>query len=93
MVVGCAALISGATALGASRSSVRRPAVVAMSAFLFIVIVAGLGLPLLLPVENANTPLLFGLPVRAAIEVYGVGLLPFVVLPVLFANEFKRGKP
>ncbi|MBA2239290.1 MAG: hypothetical protein H0W24_11405, partial [Lysobacter sp.] len=38
---------------------------------------------------GAAEPLLFGLPQRAAIIVYGVGLLPTLVLPVAYALTFE----
>lgn len=91
MVVGCATLIGSATLLGALRSGVRRRVALFAAVFLFVVITAGFGVPLWLPAETPDTPLILGLPLRTAIEIYGVGLLPLAVLPVLFAIEFKRG--
>jgi hypothetical protein len=60
--------------------------------FLFVALiliagfVAALALP---PAENAGSKLVLGLPLRAAIVVYGIGLLPIVVLPVAYALTFE----
>ncbi len=89
MILGSATVMAAATALGALNSGVRRSWAIAASLFLFVVIAVGFGAPLLLPVETATSPLFLGLPIRAAIEIYGVGLLPIVVLPVLYAIEFR----
>lgn len=89
MIAGSAKIIASATAMGAANSGVRPRLAVAAAVFLFVVIVVGFGAPLLLPVETATSPLILGLPLRAAIEIYGVGLLPIVVLPLVYAVEFK----
>ena len=45
---------------------------------------------LALPADlGAAEPLLLGLPRRAAIVVYGIGLLPVLVLPVAYALTFE----
>ncbi|MGH7593258.1 MAG: hypothetical protein ACRELE_05340 [Gemmatimonadales bacterium] len=90
MITGSALLMSATMALGALRSGVGVARVTLLAAFLLVVIAAGFGAPLLLPIETATSPLLLGLPLRSAIETYGVGLLPVLVLPVLFAVEFQR---
>ena len=57
--------------------------------FVFVVLASGFCLALGLPITEApGTPLLLGLPVRAAIVIYGIGLLPIVVLPVAYALTF-----
>ena len=89
MIVGSATVMAAATAMGALNSGVRRPLAIGAAVFLFAVIAVGFGAPLWLPVETASSPLVLGLPLRAAIEIYGVGLLPIVVLPLLFAVAFK----
>ncbi len=88
MILGAALTLAATLALGALGSSGRRRWIMATAAFLFVVVVAGFGLPLLLPDRGAAEPLLLGLPLRAAIEVYGVGLLPMLVLPFVYAREF-----
>jgi len=88
MITGAGLTLAATLALGALGSSARRCWIVATAGFLFVVVVAGLGLPLLLPDRGAAEPLLLGLPLRAAIEIYGVGLLPMAVLPFVYAREF-----
>ena len=57
--------------------------------FVFVVLASGFCLALGLPANEApGTTLLLGLPVRAAIVIYGIGLLPIVVLPVAYAITF-----
>jgi uncharacterized membrane protein len=90
MIVGSACVMAGMVGVGATRSRVRRPLVAVAVIFLLIVIVGGFGAALLLP-PTSPEPLLFGLPRRAAIEIVGVGLLPLVILPGLFALEFCAG--
>jgi hypothetical protein len=60
--------------------------------FLFTVAIlaAGFCAALALPAnETATSHLWLGLPVRAAIIIYGVGLLPIVVLPIAYAVTFE----
>ena len=57
--------------------------------FVFLVLAGGFCLALALPAtESSSSSLLFGLPLRAAIVIYGVGLLPIFVLPVAYALTF-----
>jgi prepilin signal peptidase PulO-like enzyme (type II secretory pathway) len=59
--------------------------------FLFVVAVLAIGFcaALALPAtESQLAKLWLGLPARAAVVIYGVGLLPIVVLPVAYALTF-----
>jgi hypothetical protein len=59
-------------------------------AFVVVVLVIGFGAALALPAtEGPLSPLWLGLPARAAIVIYGVGLLPIVVLPIAYALTFE----
>ena len=84
------ALVSVMT-LGAARRG-RVPGVL-LAAFTLVgaLLAAGFALALSLPAVNgtAGEPLLLGLPRRAAIVVYGIGLLPVLVLPVAYAMTFE----
>lgn len=88
MVLGLATMVVSLMVLGAAgrRGGVGRIAV--PLAFTFAVILFGFGAALVLPAESAGARLLLGLPVRAAIVVYGIGLLPMVVLPLTYAFTF-----
>lgn len=58
-------------------------------AFSALVLTAGFGLALGLPAnEAAGVPLYLGLPLRASVVLYGIGLLPIVVLPIAYALTF-----
>ncbi len=59
--------------------------------FLFVVAVLAIGFcaALALPAtEGPLSTLWLGLPTRAAVVIYGIGLLPIVVLPVAYALTF-----
>ena len=59
-------------------------------AFVVAVLVVGFGAALALPAtEGPLSALWLGLPTRAAIVIYGVGLLPIIVLPVAYALTFE----
>lgn len=59
-------------------------------AFVGVLLTAGFCLALGLPAnESAQSTLFFGLPLRAAIVIYGIGLIPIVVLPVAYALTFE----
>ena len=51
-------------------------------------LLTGFGVALALPPVTATTPLVLGLPPAAAVMVYGVGLLPVLVLPIAYAWSF-----
>ncbi len=80
MIIGAALTLASAMFVGAINSRVSRSRAIAAAVFLFCVIAAGFGVPRLLPAETATSSLVLGLPLRAAIEIFGVGLLPLWVL-------------
>jgi hypothetical protein len=60
-------------------------------AFVIAVLVIGFGAALALPAtEGPLSTLWLGLPTRAAIVIYGVGLLPIVLLPIAYALTFEN---
>ena len=64
---------------------------VAPMLFVGLALATGFGLALALPAdEGASAKLLLGLPLRAAIILYGIGLMPIVVLPVAYALTFEK---
>ena len=81
-------LASGAMmAIGAAHNG--RLGVLWAPILLVITIVAG-GLLLAWSAPGVGEPLWLGLPRRAAIVLYGVGLLPMFVLPMAYALTFDR---
>ncbi|HEV7389150.1 MAG TPA: hypothetical protein VGN73_11100 [Gemmatimonadaceae bacterium] len=60
-------------------------------AFVILVLVIGFGAALVLPsTDGPLSRLWLGLPARAAIVIYGVGLLPIIILPVAYAMTFEE---
>lgn len=58
--------------------------------FVALILIVGFIAALALPAtESATSKLWLGLPLRAAIVIYGIGLLPIVVLPVAYALTFE----
>jgi hypothetical protein len=60
--------------------------------FFFVVAVLAIGFCAALALPATESPLSklwLGLPVRAAVVIYGIGLLPIVVLPVAYALTFE----
>ena len=59
-------------------------------AFVVATLALGFGAALALPAsEGPLSRLWLGLPLRAAIVIYGVGLLPIIVLPIAYALTFE----
>ena len=59
-------------------------------AFVVATLAIGFGAALALPAtEGPLSELWLGLPARAAIVIYGIGLLPIIVLPVAYALTFE----
>ena len=59
-------------------------------AFVGLMLVIGFVAALALPAtETSMSRLWLGLPLRAAIVIYGIGLLPIIVLPVAYAVTFE----
>jgi len=58
-------------------------------AFVILILVIGFGAALAMPAtESPLSKMWLGLPARAAIVIYGIGLLPIIVLPVAYAMTF-----
>lgn len=56
----------------------------------FILVAGGLAVLLLLPDPEPGSRLTLGLPVGAAVLVYGVGILPLLVIPLAYAWTFNE---
>lgn len=60
--------------------------------FAFVVVMLAIGFCAALALPATESPLSrlwLGLPVRAAIVIYGIGLLPIIILPVAYALTFE----
>ena len=87
MGTGTAVVMVAAMALGA----VRKRGIGRLKlpfAFVFVVLAGGFAAALALPPEAPGAPLYLGLPLRAAVVLVGIGLLPLLVLPVAYALTF-----
>lgn len=89
MAIATSCAMVATTALGAARTGRRMGGLRRLALPLALVLLillgafaAGLGLP------AAGEPLLLGLPRRAAIVLYGVGILPALILPIAYALTF-----
>lgn len=90
LAVGIPLAIGAIMILGATRG--RRGIGPLKIPFAFVVVTLALGFcaALVLPAtENATSTLWLGLPARAAIVIYGIGLFPTIVLPVAYALTFE----
>lgn len=88
MAIGTAALLVAIMALGAVRHG-RLGRLWLPFAFVFVVLAGGFCLILALPpVDPLDPALWLGLPPRAAVVLYGIGLLPMLVVPIAYALTF-----
>jgi len=90
LAIGIPASLGAIMALGAARGDQGLGRLKLPLAFVFVLLAAGFCLALALPTAEAKgATLLLGLPLRAAIVIYGVGLLPIFILPVVYATTFE----
>ncbi|HEX2781912.1 MAG TPA: hypothetical protein VHM30_20560 [Gemmatimonadaceae bacterium] len=90
-----AAGVTGALVATLALGAMRRDRGLGKLAWPFVIVTlllgAGFAAVFALPGElGAAEPLLLGLPRRAAIVLYGIGLLPTLVLPVAYALTFEE---
>jgi len=90
LALGIPVALGGIMILGAARGRRGIGPLRIPFAFVVVVLVIGFGAALALPAtEGPLSTLWLGLPARAAIVIYGVGLLPIVVLPIAYALTFE----
>jgi len=90
LAVGIPVTIGGIMILGAARGRRGIGPLKIPFAFVVAVLAVGFSAALALPAnEIALSKLWLGLPLRAAIVIYGVGLLPVFVLPIAYALTFE----
>jgi hypothetical protein len=71
-----------------ARPSGRQPWLVVAAVGLGFLLLAVFGAALALPAAAGSEAIVAGLPRRLALIIYGVGLAPFVFLPIAFAWDF-----
>jgi len=90
MVLGTVTLLLGLLHRGMRRGRPLPAGVILGLGLLGLVLLAGFAAALLLPAEGPGSRLLLGLPRRAALLLYGVGILPVLWLPLFYAWSFER---
>jgi hypothetical protein len=89
MAMGLALASSASVALGALRGK-RTPRVLWWTVvFVAVELAGGFGFVLFgLQADPRTSPVVLGLPIHTAVLVYGVGLVPMVLLPLVYALTF-----
>lgn len=88
MAAGIAVLMVATMALGAARQG-RLGRLALPFALVLLLLLAGFGTVLALPPADPADPTLWlGLPPRAAVVLYGIGLLPLFAVPLAYALTF-----
>lgn len=89
IAIGGPGTLAAVMLLGAARGGRVRVVVGAAIALTFVVLAGAFALALVLPAaEGAGGPLLLGLPLRTAVVIYGVGIVPMLFLPAAYAAAF-----
>lgn len=90
LALGSNGVIMSLMALGAMRRDSLPRSLVWTFIGLFALCAGAFLLALAMPAnEGAGGPLLLGLPVRTAIVLYGIGVIPIAVLPLAYALTFE----
>lgn len=88
MAFSIAAMLVSTMAIGAARRG-RLGKLVLPFAFVFVVLAGGFGVVLALPPADPLDPALWlGVPPRAAVILFGIGLLPLFAVPIAYALTF-----
>ena len=89
LALGSAGALSSMMALGAARGGKLRPVALVACVLTFLVVGGAFGLALYLPAnEGKDAVLVLGFPLRTAIVLYGVGIVPMLFLPAAYALSF-----
>lgn len=88
-MVGTTTVMLATIVLGAARSTGGVGRLAVPFVLIYVLLLAGFGAALALPAEaGPDAPLWLGLPRRAAIVLYGIGIVPLFLLPVAYALTF-----
>ena len=89
--IGTAVVMVSASALGAARAGAGLGRLKLPFALVFLILAGGFSAMLAMPgVDPANPALFLGLPPRAAVVLFGIGLLPLLLMPVAYALTFEE---
>ena len=90
LAIGANGVIMTLMSIGAVRHDTMPRSLVWTFVGLFVLCAGAFVVALLMPAqEGAGGPLLLGLPLRSAIVLYGVGVLPIAILPFAYALTFE----
>ncbi|MEO8623359.1 MAG: hypothetical protein ABI625_19940 [bacterium] len=90
LAIGANGVIMTLMAIGAVRHDTMPRSLVWTFVGLFVLCAGAFVVALLLPArEGLGGPLLLGLPLRSAILLYGVGVVPIAILPFAYALTFE----
>ena len=88
-MIGTSTVMLSTIVLGASRGRGGVGRLAVPFALIYVLLLAGFGAVLMMPPETgADAVLWLGLPRRAAIVLYGIGVLPLFLLPIAYALTF-----
>jgi hypothetical protein len=88
LMIGTSTIMLATMVLGAGRRGGGVGKLAVPFGAMFAVLLVGFGAVLVMPDESATSALWFGLPPRAAVVLYGIGVLPLFVLPIAYALTF-----
>ena len=88
MVIGNSTLLVALMLLGSVRTGGSIRPLAAPLLAVYLILLGGFGAALALPTEPHGAALWLGLPRRAALVLYGIGLLPVAILPFAYARTF-----
>ncbi len=89
LALGSAGALSSMMALGAARGGKLRPIALVACVLTFLVVGGAFSLALILPAnEGKDAVIVLGFPLRTAIVLYGVGIVPILFLPAMYAASF-----
>jgi hypothetical protein len=90
LALGTNGMLMSLMALGALRRGRLAPSLQWTFAGMFALCSGAFAAALWLPAhEGAGGPLLLGLPLRSAVVLYGIGVAPILVLPLVWARTFE----
>ena len=89
LMIGTSTIMLATMVLGASRAGRGIGKLVVPFTTMFVVLLIGFGAALVMPAESRDSTLWLGLPPRAAVVLYGIGVLPLFVLPIAYALTFE----
>jgi hypothetical protein len=88
LMIGTSTIMLSTMVLGAARGRGGIGKLAVPFAVMFGILLLGFGAVLVMPPDAAGSALWFGLPPRAAIVLYGIGVIPLFVLPFAYALTF-----